>query len=312
MAFMYNVSPQFLDATGTPYAGGKLYFGEPNVDPIQNPQTIYLDEALTVEADNPQTLDARGVPAQGSIYMLGGASKYSVMLIDANGNQVFNVPNAIGVTLSADLNNIPAITVIDTITVTSATSANVVINSGVAADSEGSTDYQEGGILQWQWVRKAIIDGGAMLLRRVTGAGSPDEPLEFPVVGGLIAKWLGTDRIRVESDGVAILGAIKNTNQVLIAGGTYLHSGAAVGVTEGISSAGNTGTGEYTVILDFTPTDEANLLVEASAYDATGLMLARGVGGGTPGTVIVYTGPTNAALADATSFTVSVFDLGRS
>lgn len=314
MSIYFNVNPQHQDASGSAYAGGALYFGDPNVDPKNNPKTVYLDEALTIPAENPQMLNDRGVPNQGTIYLQDSPERYSVLLEDAGGNQIFNVPDTTGVNLPVDLGNLPSVTVTGgTITVSSDTDAQVVIDSGVATTTEGSLEYRENGVLQWEWVRKALIDGGAILLRRLTGTSAPDEPIEFPRAGGFIARWLGAIRLQITATGVAIKGLIENNKQVVVAAGTFLHNGTPVGETLGITSAGSTGTGEYTVILDFFPALEVDLQVYTSAELASAEMNTRGAGGAPgSGTVLVYTsaGDTN-ARTNSTSFTVIVWDMGR-
>ena len=313
MSFFYSVSPAFQDKDGVPFSGGLLYYGEPNVDPIQNPKNIFLDAALTVPAANPQILDVRGVASQGVIYMEDGGSLYSILLEDALGNQIFNIPSAVGVGVSADLENLPAVTIVDSITVKSTTTAQVVINSGVATGAEGKLEFQESEVPQWKLLRKAIVDGGAIILRRLSGAGSPDEPIEFPFAGGFLFRMLGVTRIKSSITGTGIFGPIENAKQVLVAGGTFLHDGTPQGETLGISGFAAVGpAGEYVVTLDFFPVDEADLEVQTSAELAGVEMVTRGDGGGFgTGTVLVFSSVNGGARTNATSVTVQVFDLGR-
>ena len=312
MSIFFNVTPQFLSQSGDPFAGGVLYFGEPNVDPVANPKAIYLDEELTVEAANPQALNARGVPSQGTIYLADSPAKYSLLVLDANGNQIANVPSFIGVPIASDLNNLPPVTINDSVTVVGVTDATVIIDSGVSSGAEGALDYRESGVSQWRWLRQAIIDGGAMILRRVAGAGSPDEPVEYPVAGGVILRWLGTIRLQITNLGVSIPAAITDNKQVLVAAGTFLNDGTPVGENFGISGVTNAGTGDYTVTLDFFPVAEVNLSAESNAELSGVTQISRAVGGANAsGTVKVYTnnGGTG-ALENCTSFSVQVFDLG--
>ena len=244
--------------------------------------------------------------------MEDGAVQYSILLVDVLGNQIFNIPNAIGVNLPVDLNQLPPVTIIDEATILGNTDASLIINSGVATGSKGAVEYQEGGVSQWLWLRQAIVDGGAMILRRLAGSGQPDDPIEFPYVGGMIARWLGTDRIRVEADGVAILGLLKNNPQALVAGGTFLHAGGAVGLNFGIDAGAFTGnTGEYTITLDFVPSAASNLVVGVVAELSNVPIAAWGEGGGLTSTIDIKTGPSG-ALANVTSYTVLAFDMGLS
>jgi hypothetical protein len=312
MSYFYTVTPQQLDASGTPYAGGYIYFGEPNVDPKNNPKTVWLNAALTIPAENPQLLDSRGVPSQGTIYMADDGEQYSILIEDALGNQIDNIPDAIGVTAPVNLDNVPPTTINDTATISGTTDAKVIIDSGVSTGSEGTLEYQEGGVAQWGLTRNAIIDDGSLSVGRVGGTFAPDTPLRLPYDGGAILSWRGTDRLTLTATGVRVGGDIEGTRQVLIAGGTFLHNGTAVGDTFGITSALPSGVaGTYNVILDFFPVAEADLLVNTSAELADAEMLTRGVGAGQgSGVVNVYTTVNGGARADATSFSVAVFDLG--
>ena len=77
------VSPeqQFLDNTGTPYAGGFLYF---YASGTSTPLNTYNNQALTIANTNPVQLDSAGLA--GSVFLSNLA--YKVVLQDANINQI--------------------------------------------------------------------------------------------------------------------------------------------------------------------------------------------------------------------------------
>jgi len=85
-------------AGGKIVAGGSVVFGAANVKPDpENPATlksIWLDNALTQQAQNPQGLDSNGVFDQSSTGLLYGevADTYSVVVFDANGSELSYIP----------------------------------------------------------------------------------------------------------------------------------------------------------------------------------------------------------------------------
>lgn len=85
-------------AGGKIVTGGSVVFGAANVKPDpENPATlksIWLDNALTQQAQNPQGLDSNGVFDQSSNGLLYGevADTYSVVVFDANGSELSYIP----------------------------------------------------------------------------------------------------------------------------------------------------------------------------------------------------------------------------
>lgn len=313
MSLFWNCFPQFEDANGEPFLNGKIYFGEPNQDPKTNPKTIYLNDEFTAPASNPQPLNSRGVPSEGQLYMVDG-EYYSVLLEDAQGNFVAQAQQVSGVYLPASFAAVPPVTVIDQLEVESTTTAEVLIDSGVVPNAVGRVLFQEVGASQFAIERKAIVDGGALLVTNLS-AGGVDE-VEFPLTGGFIARFQGVERLRTTSDGVDITGDIGKSPQVPIAYGTFTAAGVPVGLTTGIASAGpaaGSPPGEYEIVLSEPPTDENNLNVMVQAELAGAEMNSRGTGGPLlSGTALIFTsnGDTN-ARANCTTFTVFVFDAGR-
>lgn len=93
MTILVNVNIQFVDESGKPFAAGLYYFGDPDVDPVANPKSVFSDPALSIALPNPQVLDARGA-FQQPIYR--PSSDYSHKLDDVLANQIFLVSNDSG------------------------------------------------------------------------------------------------------------------------------------------------------------------------------------------------------------------------
>lgn len=85
-------------ANGGFVSGGSVAFGAPNVRPDPaNPATlkaVYLDLALTTQAQNPQPLDSNAVFDQSSSGVLYGADddQYSIVIFDRNGAEISYQP----------------------------------------------------------------------------------------------------------------------------------------------------------------------------------------------------------------------------
>lgn len=85
MSTILNENTQYVDASGRPLAGGSIYIGDVDADPVANPKPIFSDRDLTVPLTNPQTLDANG-RSVNKIWLDG---KYSLQVNDINSVQVF-------------------------------------------------------------------------------------------------------------------------------------------------------------------------------------------------------------------------------
>lgn len=77
------INRQFTDLNGVPVAGGLLYSYEAGGT---TPYPTYADSDLSVENDNPVTLDADG---RGTVFL--DAIGYRFVLTDANGVQLYTV-----------------------------------------------------------------------------------------------------------------------------------------------------------------------------------------------------------------------------
>lgn len=80
----------FPDTSGLPLDGGRIYIGEIGLDPVSNPQTVYWDEPLTIEAAQPISTIG-GFPARdGSAAKIYIPGTYSIRVEDSDGALVFS------------------------------------------------------------------------------------------------------------------------------------------------------------------------------------------------------------------------------
>lgn len=312
MAYFYNPLPQFEDINGEPILNGLLYFGEPDTDPRTNPKTIWLNEAQTVAAANPQPLNSRGVPSQGTIY-LSDNEVYSFALDDAEGVQVAYREQIVGVSTPEAFADIKPVVIEGNLTVAGVGDAFVAISSGVTPNATGEVRFQENALTQFLIRREAIVDGGSLVL--VNQAAGAAREIELILAGGVAVRYQGADRVVTTLEGVEINGRIGKAAQVAVAAGTFQADGTPVGETFGISAAGpvaGSPTGEYEITLSELPSDESNLVVTVSAELAGDEMLARGVGGiPFSSKALIFTSTASGTRANCTTFTVAVFDAGR-
>lgn len=83
MPAFIDENTQFVDSGGIPLAGGKIFIGVKNQDPVLNPEPIFSDRALQNALLNPQTLNAEG-RSTNKIWI---AAEYSLLVQDINGFQ---------------------------------------------------------------------------------------------------------------------------------------------------------------------------------------------------------------------------------
>ncbi len=91
-----NPFPLFMDRSGLPLTGGKVYIGEAGEDPQLNPIDTFFDEDLTQAAVQPintigGVLSDDGNPTQ--VYV--EESNYSIRVRDADGAEVLYLANAV-------------------------------------------------------------------------------------------------------------------------------------------------------------------------------------------------------------------------
>lgn len=87
--------PYFDSASGAPLPFGKVYFGQPNTDPLDqvtNAKAPYTDRELTIPADSLQIMDIAG-KLQDRLYLSGA---YSVAYTDADNNVIESIPYYVG------------------------------------------------------------------------------------------------------------------------------------------------------------------------------------------------------------------------
>ncbi|ARU23741.1 hypothetical protein RSSE_c3360 [Ralstonia solanacearum] len=80
-ALLPNAKAQFIDSTGKPLVGGKVYFYIPNTSTLKD---TYQDSAQTILNTNPVVLDANG---QAVIW---GSGTYRQVVYDQNGNLIWD------------------------------------------------------------------------------------------------------------------------------------------------------------------------------------------------------------------------------
>lgn len=83
MAAIFNERSQYVDANGKPLLGGKVFIGKVGLEPIDNPEAIFANPALSIPLDNPQDIDALGRTVN-QIYVAG---QYSIRVEDKDEGQ---------------------------------------------------------------------------------------------------------------------------------------------------------------------------------------------------------------------------------
>ncbi|RKE36633.1 parallel beta-helix repeat protein [Paraburkholderia sp. BL23I1N1] len=83
----------FPNLAGLPLDGGSIYIGQPNVNPVTNPLTVYQDIGLTIPMAQPLGTVQGSISLNGSpvaAYLPSG--QYSMLVLDKSGNTVMSLP----------------------------------------------------------------------------------------------------------------------------------------------------------------------------------------------------------------------------
>lgn len=87
--------PFFTDIYGLPLESGSIYIGQPGLDPVAYPQTVYSDAASTIALQQPvRTTHGRAVSGGAQVHMFCQVP-YSIVVLDAQGRTVYASLNEI-------------------------------------------------------------------------------------------------------------------------------------------------------------------------------------------------------------------------
>lgn len=87
--------PFFTDLSGAPLSGGRVYIGQPNTDPRQNPVSVYYDAAQSVPALQPIGTITGRLARGGQAAEIFVNPPYSLYVTDQMGNQMLSLPNVV-------------------------------------------------------------------------------------------------------------------------------------------------------------------------------------------------------------------------
>jgi hypothetical protein len=95
--------PFFTDTVGQPLESGSIYIGQPGLDPVAYPQTVYSDVAQTTVLAQPvRTVHGRAVSGGAQVHIYCQVP-YSITVLDAAGRTVFTSVNEIDPTLTTQV-----------------------------------------------------------------------------------------------------------------------------------------------------------------------------------------------------------------
>lgn len=184
MSRFSNPWPQFIGPNGQPYDSGRVYFGEPNEDPLSFPKVPYQDAGFTIPLGSTQILNDEG--AFETPLFLNGT--YSLSLFDKKGNFIRTEPQIQGVSDSEDAGAIRAVerTHFGSELVSNIlTLVDITLQPGV----EGSTDVLVNGVPQIEGEDFQVITGNTI---QFTGV-SPYPGDKIKVYSGSILSSLAGD-----------------------------------------------------------------------------------------------------------------------
>ncbi len=162
--------PTFHDSSGRELEAGYVYIGEANLDPTENPITVYWDQAMSVEARQPIRTVAGYPSNDGVISNIYVASNYSIEVQNRNRVEVYASPNDTDF-YSGGLASVSSYTELAALTGL-ATGSLVRVNSGTGID----------GLFRYDSSRSGDNDGGTVIDGWVR-----------QYVGNIQIKWFGID-----------------------------------------------------------------------------------------------------------------------
>jgi hypothetical protein len=84
----------FPDLEGRPLDGGRVYIGQPNVNPVTNPIAVYQDQALSIPFQQPLRTEGGMITLNGSARVAYiGSVPYSLLVTDRRGRMILSLPS---------------------------------------------------------------------------------------------------------------------------------------------------------------------------------------------------------------------------
>ena len=152
MSKYINEFPQHLVSPGVPAFNYRVYFGEPNQNPLTNPKTVYSDAGLTIPIAQPLILNSDGLYGQ-EVFLNG---EYSIQI---------NTPSTVANPNGVIWQSAPAITGI-------AGSLNTV---STVAEAKASTNLLDGQGVYILGYYAAADDGGGMYVYDASSAATAND-----------------------------------------------------------------------------------------------------------------------------------------
>jgi len=264
-----NPNPQFLDANGDPFSGGKLEFFEAGSTTVD--RDTFTDTALTVANVNPIILDSSGrSPTNIFLQQLS----YNVRLLDSSDVLIWARDNVSNIT-QIDVAGVAAVDTYALLTVI----LKATLTDGDFRQVNGRTTRGDIGSVFFEFVSgdSSTANGGTILATDEGGTGRWF--LRFN--GAANVKWFGTDI-------TAFKNAFTAHKEVDIPGETFTLDNSSGAITEIQSGA--------TVTL----ADAAELLFTS--------ILAEGIDINTKTGIVMRGGQVTGAGGNAPSFPVFVLD----
>lgn len=212
-----NPFPLFTDTDGDSLENGNIYIGEPGLNPIVNPLTVYWDALLTVPAVQPIKTKGGYPVHSGSPGKLYCSTNYSILVQNKNGTLVyantlidfFNDP--IGDTIHR-VNNIATLRTLRSFT----TGFAVQVLGYYAPGDEGG-----GPVRYWDSLSVAADNGGSIIRPTSIAIGDPGRwvfacGLEFNV------RWFGAKGDNATDDTLTFQAALYAARTLFVPAGEYL------------------------------------------------------------------------------------------
>ena len=228
MSKYINEFPQHFVSPGVPAFNYRIYFGEPNQNPLTNPKTVYSDAGLTVPIAQPLILNSDGLYGQ-EVFLNG---EYSIQI---------NTPSTVANPDGVIWQSAPSITGISG-------SLNTV---STVADAKASTNLLDGQGVYILGYYAAADGGGGMYVYDASSAETANDGtvlaldtlagrLIYSDVAPATVKTFGAVGDGVTDDTAAIQAALDlGIKHIYFPEGTYLISSSRLFITNPVSLIGS-------------------------------------------------------------------------
>lgn len=206
--------PQFFELNGIALNDGYVYIGVDGLDPITNPKTVYLDEALTTPISQPLRTTGGYIYSGGSPVSIYFAGTYSITVKNSLSELIYTNLNAFDYINSK-------ISYKDGVIITTNIASLKLINGSISPQVEMLGYYSKGdfggGLFYWDSASTETDNGGTIIQATGVATGRWKRRIDKEVN----VRWFGAKGDAVTNDYATFSNALATGYNLYIPKGEY-------------------------------------------------------------------------------------------